>query len=100
MNSVAHVFGRRSYETTDTSRNSLLIALVTWRRGLAQQPPPLPVVGAPGLRWCEVDPTYYGLKAMSRVGIVKDMKRPPTRVLDLGRAGIGPVEDLPEAEAA
>ena len=37
---------------------------------------------------------------MSWVGIVKDMKRPPARVLDLGRTGIAPVEDLSEAEAA
>ena len=49
VNSAAHIFGRRSYETTDTSRNSMLIALGHRRRGLAQQPPPLPFVGAPGL---------------------------------------------------
>jgi stearoyl-CoA desaturase (delta-9 desaturase) len=33
VNSLAHVFGRRRYRTTDTSRNSFLIALLTMGEG-------------------------------------------------------------------
>ena len=47
------------------------------RRGLAQQPPPLPVVGPPGFFWWEIDITYYMLKALQLVGIVRDLRQPP-----------------------
>ena len=100
VNSVAHVFGRRRYATTDTSRNSLLIALLTWGEGWHNNHHRYQASCRQGFYWYEVDLTWYGLKALGWIGIVKDMKRPPARVLDAGRAGIGPVEDAPEAEAA
>ncbi|MCZ7582059.1 MAG: fatty acid desaturase [Deltaproteobacteria bacterium] len=33
VNSLTHLFGRRRYVTTDTSRNSMLIALITMGEG-------------------------------------------------------------------
>src|SRR4051794_32320284 len=81
VNSAAHVFGRRRYDTEDTSRNSLLIALVTGGEGWHNNHHHYQASARQGFFWWEVDFTYYGLKAMSWIGIVKDLKAPPARIL-------------------
>ena len=81
VNSAAHVFGRRRYETTDTSRNSLIIALLTGGEGWHNNHHHYQASARQGFFWWEIDLTYYGLKAMSWIGIVKDLKAPPARVL-------------------
>ena len=48
VNSLAHVFGSQRYDTGDTSRNNWLLAAAHDRRGVAQQPPPLPELGPAG----------------------------------------------------
>jgi stearoyl-CoA desaturase (delta-9 desaturase) len=80
VNSVAHVFGRRRYDTTDTSRNSLLVALLTGGEGWHNNHHHYPSSARQGFFWWEIDVTYYGLKALSWVGIVKDLRKPPERV--------------------
>ncbi len=81
VNSAAHVFGRRRYETADTSRNSMLIALVTGGEGWHNNHHHYQASARQGFFWWEIDMTYYVLKVMSWVGIVKDLKQPPARVL-------------------
>ncbi len=63
VNSAAHVLGRRRYETTDTSRNSLLIALVTGGEGWHNNHHHYQASARQGFFWWEVDFTYYGLVA-------------------------------------
>ena len=46
VNSICHMFGRQDYRARDESRNNWLVAAARLRRGLAQQPPRLPVLGA------------------------------------------------------
>ncbi len=77
VNSAAHVFGRRRYETTDTSRNSLIIALLTGGEGWHNNHHHYQASARQGFFWWEIDPTYYGLVVMSWFGIVKDLKKPP-----------------------
>jgi stearoyl-CoA desaturase (delta-9 desaturase) len=85
VNSAAHVFGRRRYETTDTSRNSLLIALVTGGEGWHNNHHHYQGSARQGFFWWEIDVTYYFLVALSWVGIVKDLKPVPARVLNPAR---------------
>jgi stearoyl-CoA desaturase (delta-9 desaturase) len=81
VNSAAHVFGKRRYETTDTSRNSLIIALLTGGEGWHNNHHHYQASARQGFFWWEIDPTWYVLKAMSWVGIVHDLKSPPARIL-------------------
>jgi stearoyl-CoA desaturase (Delta-9 desaturase) len=80
VNSLAHVMGRRRYDTTDTSRNSLLVALITGGEGWHNNHHHYPSSARQGFFWWEIDVTYYGLKVLSWVGVVKDLRRPPERV--------------------
>jgi stearoyl-CoA desaturase (Delta-9 desaturase) len=96
VNSLAHVFGRRRYDTPDTSRNSLLIALLTGGEGWHNNHHHYQASARQGFFWWEVDLTYYMLKMLSWVGIVKDLKSPPARVL---HPKADEAESQPEREA-
>jgi stearoyl-CoA desaturase (delta-9 desaturase) len=78
INSLAHVFGRRRYATEDTSRNSFLLALLTMGEGWHNNHHYWASSCRNGFFWWEWDPTYYTLKALSWVGIVKDIKSAPS----------------------
>jgi len=80
VNSWAHIFGRRRYATTDTSKNSLPLALLTCGEGWHNNHHHYAASARQGFFWWEVDPTYYVLKALSWVGIVKNLRTPPARV--------------------
>ena len=85
VNSLAHVMGRRPYKTEDTSKNSLLIALVTGGEGWHNNHHRYQSSARQGFRWWQIDTTYYGLWLMSRVGIVHDLRPVPARVIDEAR---------------
>jgi stearoyl-CoA desaturase (delta-9 desaturase) len=82
VNSGAHVFGRRAYDTDDTSRNSLLIALVTGGEGWHNNHHRYQSAARQGFRWWQLDTTYYGLWLLARCGIVHDLRPVPARVID------------------
>ena len=82
VNSAGHLVGRRRYETPDTSRNSLPLALVTGGEGWHNNHHRYPASARQGFFWWEVDPTWYFLRACRAVGIVHDLKVPPPHVLD------------------
>ena len=81
VNSLAHVMGRRRYATTDTSRNSALIALWTGGEGWHNNHHHYQSSARNGFFWWEIDTTYYGLKVLSWFRIVRDLKTPSERVL-------------------
>ncbi len=86
VNSLAHVVGRRRYATPDTSRNSLPIALITAGEGWHNNHHHLPSSARQGFAWWEVDPTYYALRVLAATRVVRELKRPPDRLL--GRARV------------
>lgn len=89
INSLAHVFGRRRYETSprDTSRNSMLLALITSGEGWHNNHHYYPAAARNGFFWWEIDLTWYVLRALSAVGLVWGLKVPPRAVLAGNRAG-------------
>ena len=85
INSLAHVFGKRRYETTDTSRNNWFLALLTGGEGWHNNHHHYPNSVNQGFYWWEVDTTYYALRLLSLFGIVWALRKPPERVLEAGR---------------
>jgi stearoyl-CoA desaturase (delta-9 desaturase) len=81
VNSLAHVFGRRRYVTHDSSRNSLLIALVTGGEGWHNNHHYVPSSSRQGFFWWEVDLTYDVLLVLQLLRVVRDLHRPPARLL-------------------
>ncbi|MBX3283770.1 MAG: fatty acid desaturase [Actinobacteria bacterium] len=85
VNSLAHVFGRRRYATTDTSRNSAIIAFLTLGEGWHNNHHYYQASARQGFFWWEFDVSYYVLRGLSFVGLVKDLKQPPARVKTAAR---------------
>lgn len=76
INSLSHVFGKRRYKSTDTSRNSFLLALLTCGEGWHNNHHFHQNTANQGWFWWEVDLSYYILKGLSVFGIVRDLRTP------------------------
>lgn len=87
INSLAHVFGRKRFSTSDTSRNSFLLALICMGEGWHNNHHHYPSSARNGFYWWEVDVTYYILKFFAAIGIIRDLRPVPDRVLEAGMAG-------------
>ena len=85
VNSLAHVFGRTRYATTDTSKNSFLIALLTLGEGWHNNHHYYQRSERQGFFWWEIDITHYVLKVFSWVGLVWDLHEPPAHIRDAHR---------------
>ncbi len=81
INSLAHRYGRRRFETRDNSRNNLWLALLTFGEGWHNNHHFFPGTARQGFRWWEIDPTYYGLRLLALLGLVHDLKPLPHWVL-------------------
>ena len=86
INSLAHRFGSRRFATADDSRNNLWLALITFGEGWHNNHHFFPGTVRQGFRWWEIDLTYYALRAMSWLGLVRDLKPLPAWVVDKARA--------------
>jgi stearoyl-CoA desaturase (delta-9 desaturase) len=82
INSLSHVFGRRRYATSDDSRNSLALALITLGEGWHNNHHYYQRAASQGFYWWEIDVSYYVLRLLSLVGLVRDVGRPPRHVRD------------------
>ena len=82
INSLAHVWGSRRYETTDTSRNNFWLSLITMGEGWHNNHHHYQSTARNGFFWWEVDMSYYILVALSWVGVVWDLRQPPKWLLE------------------
>lgn len=81
VNSLAHLYGSRPFDTADDSRNNFLVAVLTLGEGWHNNHHHYPSSARQGFVWWEIDPTYYVLIALQRLGIVWDLRAVPERVL-------------------
>jgi len=81
VNSLAHVWGKRRFNTSDQSRNNSLIALLTLGEGWHNNHHHFPSAARQGFYWWEIDLTYYGLKILSALGLIWDLRKVPAEVL-------------------
>lgn len=82
INSLAHQWGTRRYATRDDSRNNALLALLTFGEGWHNNHHHYPGSARQGVRWWEVDLSWYLLRLMSAVGLVWDLKSMPKHLRD------------------
>ena len=85
INSLAHRWGARRYETGDESRNNPLLALITLGEGWHNNHHRYPSAARQGFYWWELDLSWYGLKLLAALGIVRDLRPVPRSVLEAGR---------------
>jgi stearoyl-CoA desaturase (delta-9 desaturase) len=81
INSLAHTWGTRRYDTADTSRNNPWLALLTLGEGWHNNHHHFCAAARQGFQWWEIDITYYVLRGLQAVGIVWDIREPPAHVV-------------------
>ncbi|MHB8872405.1 MAG: acyl-CoA desaturase [Myxococcaceae bacterium] len=91
INSLSHVFGRRRYRTSDTSRNNWLLALITCGEGWHNNHHYHQNTANQGWFWWEVDLSYYVLRALSVLGVVWDLRR-PSEAVKFAHLGYSPAQ--------
>ena len=85
INSLAHVWGKRRYETKDDSRNSFLLSVITLGEGWHNNHHRYPHSARQGFHAAEIDFTYYGLKTLSWMGLIWDLKPVPSKIKEEGQ---------------
>ena len=76
VNSATHMWGYRSHETRDRSTNLWWVALLTYGEGWHNNHHAYQTSARHGLRWWEVDMTYWAIRAMSFLGMAYAIKLP------------------------
>jgi len=74
VNSATHLWGSRRFETRDDSRNSWWVALLTGGEGWHNNHHAHPVSARHGLRWYEIDPNFYGIWLLEKIGLAKKIQ--------------------------
>jgi stearoyl-CoA desaturase (delta-9 desaturase) len=85
INSLSHVFGRRRYETSDDSRNSFILAVLTTGEGWHNNHHHYQSSARQGFRWWEIDVTYYLLRLLAATGLIWDLREPPRHAVEAPR---------------
>jgi len=88
-NSVLHLWGSRRFDTDDNSRNSYVLGVINLGDGFHNNHHRYAMSARHGFYWWEIDATYYLIKFLELVGLVRDVKVPPADVLEEGRATHG-----------
>lgn len=80
INSLAHLYGSRDFDTPDNSRNNLFLSILTLGEGWHNNHHYYAGSARQGFFWWQIDMTYYGLKLMSWCGLVWGIKPVPPRI--------------------
>ena len=81
INSLVHVWGAQPFKTDDNSRNNIIGVILTMGDGWHNNHHYYPISVRHGFRWWQIDPSFYALWTLERLGIVWDLKRPSRELL-------------------
>ncbi len=74
INSLAHQWGSRDFDTPDQSRNNFCLALITLGEGWHNNHHFYPNSVRQGFRWWQIDVTFYMLWFLSKIGIIHELR--------------------------
>lgn len=92
INSLSHMVGSRRYATNDDSRNNWVLAIITLGEGWHNNHHHYAGTVRQGFFWWEYDPTYWGLKFLSWLGLVGGLRPLPRAVRESNRVGAAMAE--------
>lgn len=76
VNSVCHRYGNQAYNTGDASTNNVFIGILAFGEGWHNNHHQYPSSARHGLRWYQLDVTWYLIRVLSWLGLVNDLKLP------------------------
>jgi len=76
VNSACHLWGSRPFESGDESRNNYLVGILALGEGFHNTHHAFPTSARHGLRWWQIDLSYYFIRLLALVGLAWDVKVP------------------------
>jgi stearoyl-CoA desaturase (delta-9 desaturase) len=86
INSLCHIVGNRPYTDSNTARDSYIMAIFSYGEGYHNYHHYFPSDYRNGIRWYHFDPTKWLIKSLSFIGLVKDLKKVPEKLIVQARA--------------
>lgn len=80
INSVTHMWGYRTFDVNDNSRNLWWAAIFTYGEGWHNNHHAYPHVAKAGWRWWEYDPTWWAIWVLKSVGLARKVVMPPVGI--------------------
>ncbi len=98
INSLAHRYGSREFNTADDSRNNFFLSLITLGEGWHNNHHFYAGSVRQGFYWWQIDITFYVLKVMSLFGLVWGLKPVPEKVYQYKKIKNLPIEKIENGE--
>jgi stearoyl-CoA desaturase (Delta-9 desaturase) len=86
VNSVCHLWGARPYQSGDESRNNPVVGVLALGEGWHNNHHAFPTSARHGLRWWQIDLSYYLIRLMSWVGLAWKVRVPSNEALALAQS--------------
>jgi stearoyl-CoA desaturase (delta-9 desaturase) len=77
VNSACHLWGSRPYPNADESRNNVVVGILALGEGWHNNHHAFPTSARHGLRWWQIDVSFYVIRLMSWVGLAWNVRVPP-----------------------
>lgn len=78
INSVCHLWGSRPFKSRDHSRNNFLFGVLAMGEGWHNNHHAFPTSARHGLRWWQIDISYWIIRGMALLGLVWKIRLPDT----------------------
>jgi stearoyl-CoA desaturase (Delta-9 desaturase) len=76
INSVCHLWGRQAYRSHDESRDNFIFGILGMGEGWHHSHHAFPTSARHGLRWWQIDMSYYFIRLLSLIGLAWNVKVP------------------------
>jgi stearoyl-CoA desaturase (delta-9 desaturase) len=81
VNSVCHLWGRRPFRSRDESRNNTVFGILALGEGWHNNHHAFPTSARHGLRWWQLDVSYYIIRALVLLGLAWNVRLPGKQAL-------------------
>jgi stearoyl-CoA desaturase (delta-9 desaturase) len=85
INSVCHLWGTRPFRSHDESRNNVVFGVLAMGEGWHNNHHAFPTSARHGLRWWQIDTSYYVIRAMELLGLAWQVRVPAPAAMEAKR---------------
>jgi stearoyl-CoA desaturase (delta-9 desaturase) len=80
INSATHMWGYRTFDSADNSRNLWWAAILAYGEGWHNNHHAHPNIAPAGLQWWEVDMTWWSIRLLQMLGLAKKVNMPTAQI--------------------
>ena len=85
VNSACHLWGMRPFQSNDESRNNVVFGVLAMGEGWHNTHHAFPTSARHGLRWWQIDVSYWVIWTLAKLGLAWDVKIPSLQAQLAGR---------------